>query len=78
MAKENIKMKNYMCIGEQICQWYNGKWYWSNIWFPKYIKNSDNSTPGRQKSKLKKKWVKDLNKHFRTSDVYSGGLTDDP
>ena len=41
---------------------------WTRVWSPKYIKNSHDSTPGRQTIQFKK-WAKDLNRHFFKEDV---------
>ena len=60
MAKENIsKMKREPTIQESIfVNDTSGKG-----WFPKYIKNSHDSTPGRQNNPIKK-WSQNLNRSF--------------
>ena len=40
----------------------------TRAWSPKYIKNSHNSTPGRQK-KCIEIWAKELNRPFPTEDI---------
>ena len=40
----------------------------TRAWSPKYIKNSHDSTPGRQTTQLKKR-AKDLNRHFSKEDI---------
>ena len=40
----------------------------TRVWSPKYIKNSHDSTQGRQTTQLKK-YVKDLNRHFSKEDI---------
>ena len=42
--------------------------YQKRVWIPKYIKDSYDSTPGRQTIQFKK-WTKDLNRHFSKENM---------
>ena len=65
MAKENsMKMKREPTIWKHILQMIP----WTRAQSPKYMKNSYNSTPGRQTIQFKK-WARDLNRPFSKEDI---------
>ena len=72
-----IKLKSFCTAKETATKWKGNQLYGKTylpmtpqtmVWSPKYIKNSHDSTPGRQTMQFLK-WAKELNRHFYKEDI---------